>query len=153
MIAQEHAPMENAARTLSVADRLEIHELIAQYNIAEDSGEVDAWVCTFTQDGSFFGLRSGVTVTGHDELRRFMIKRLERPGVRQYVHWTSNIIITPTEEGARSRCYVMTVEQMPDASFRVRSMALKNDELRQEDGHWRFKSRVNSPWPDVEPGR
>ena len=144
--------MENGARTLSVADRLEIQELLARYNFYEDSGQVEPWVNSFTTDGGFMH-SSGKSYIGHDELRRFALDREKRPGARQSVHWASNLFITPTAEGAQAQYYVMLVEQLPDGSFRIRGMSRKTDELRQENGQWRFKFRGSAPLPDAGPSR
>jgi SnoaL-like domain len=135
------------ASPLSAEDRLEIQELIARYNFAEDSGAVEDWVNSFTADGSFTGQRKGVFVTGREQLRQYGTERQQRSDVGHYVHWTGNIIITPTAEGARAQCYVMMIEQTADGGLRVRGMSTKSDELRRESGRWRFKSRINTPWP------
>jgi pimeloyl-ACP methyl ester carboxylesterase len=137
---------------LSAADRLEIEDLIARYNVSEDIGDIDSWVSTFTRDGSFKGERHGTYITGHHGLRQFAIERRRRPGVDRYVHWTSNVIISATDEGARAKSYVMTIECAPQGGFRIRGLAIKTDELRREDGRWRFKSRVNTPWQQGEAG-
>ena len=137
--------MGNDTKTLSVADRLEIHELLARYYLAEDAGQVDAWVNTFTADGGFYK-RDGQACLGHDELRRFALKRSERPDARKYVHWTSNVTVSATEEGAQLQCYSMTVEHTPDG-YRIRGMAINTDELLHERGQWRFKSRRSAPLP------
>jgi hypothetical protein len=148
---RSHTPGQAASEAeggaLTPADRLQIYDLLARYNFTEDSGQIEPWVETFTEDGSFTGLRNHSHVAGHDDLRRFALARQERPDVRQYVHWTSNVVITPTQDGAQAQSYVMMVEQTPDGGFRIRGMSTKTDELRQERGQWRFKSRVNKPWP------
>ena len=142
--------MKNDAKTLSVADRLEIHELLARYYLAEDSALVDPWVSAFTKDGGFYK-RDGQACLGHDELRRFALKRQERPEAREYVHWTSNLLVTPTEDGAQLQYYSMTVQQTADG-YRIRGMAINTDELRQENGQWRFKSRRSVSCPAGESG-
>ncbi len=136
---------------LTAADRVDIYELIARNNTAEDTGDIEGWVNTFTPDGSFEGRRQGNSVAGHDALRRFATDRLKRPDRVANTHWNGNITITPTAEGARAESYAMIIERAPDGSLRVRSMATKTDELRRENGQWRFKSRINAPWPETPP--
>jgi actinorhodin biosynthesis protein ActVIA len=136
---------------LTAEDRVEIYELIARYNTTEDNGDIEGWVDTYTVDGNFTGLRQGNSITGHDELRKFATERLKRPDRVSNAHWSSNITITPTAEGAQAQSYVLIVERLPDGTLRMRSMASKLDELRKENGRWKFKSRINKPWPDAPP--
>jgi hypothetical protein len=140
-----------AVTALTAEDRVEIYELIARYNATEDGGDIESWVDTYTTDGTFTGLRQGNSITGHDALRKFAIERLRRPGQISAAHWNSNTTITPTAAGAQAQSYVLIIEKATDGSLRMRSMATKLDELRKENGRWRFKSRINKPWPDDPP--
>ena len=44
---------------LTAEDKLEIMELVARYNHAQDQDDYDGWVDTFTEDGVFESPRSG----------------------------------------------------------------------------------------------
>ncbi len=56
--------------TASFEDKFAIQELIARYSHAIDSGNYDAWVNCFAEDGAFQGSRSGRFV-GRAELKKF----------------------------------------------------------------------------------
>ena len=56
--------------SLPASDKIEIQELVARYNRAIDSGDVEGWVDTFLPDGVFEGLVVP-TFRGHTELRAF----------------------------------------------------------------------------------
>jgi hypothetical protein len=138
-------------RSLTAADRLEIQELIARYSQTEDQGDVEGWVDTFTVDGTFQPPLPANAISGRGALEKFATARFQRLDAGNASHWNINIIISPSAEGAQARSYEMVVELLPDGTFRVRSVEVKSDQLRVENGHWRFKSRVNVRWRDAEP--
>jgi hypothetical protein len=140
-----------SVRPLTADDRLDIQDLISQHSITTDTGDIDGWVTTYAKDGNFEGQRRGNAVRGHEALRQFSVDRLKRPDLANASHWNGNVLITPTAEGARAKSYEMTIERLADGTYRVLSVSIKNDELIREDGHWRFKSRVNTPWPVAAP--
>ena len=125
---------------LSAEDRLEIQQLIARYSFYEDSGQAESYASLFTSDGTFFG-GGDKTVTGREALARFARQRWEtRPQVRKWTHWVSNIVITPTPDGAEAKSYSMVVEKNDD-DYKIVKTSGKQDELRREDGIWRFHVR------------
>jgi hypothetical protein len=143
--AASSAVTGGAAGVLTAADRLEIQELINRYAVAEDSGDVDDWVGTFTVDGVFKPPEG--TIIGREALRAFIIARLKRAEAARTLHWVGNSLVKPSAEGAHALSYETVIERMGDGTFRIRSVETKHDELRRENGHWRFKSRFNTPWP------
>jgi len=134
--------------TIGVGDRLEIHELMARYDMAEDSGDLAGWVATFSRDGGFVGRRTGVTVTGHADLLAFAVERAARPDIGTYLHRTTNIIIDEAAFGATAQSCVMMIAKSDNGTYSVRGVAIKTDELVREDGRWRFRLRINNPWPE-----
>jgi uncharacterized protein (TIGR02246 family) len=128
---------------LSAEDRLEIQQLIARYSFYEDSGQAESYASLFTSDGTFFG-GGDKTVTGREALARFARERWEtRPQVRKWTHWVSNIVITPTPDGAEAKSYSMVVEKNGNDGndYKIVKTSGKHDELRREDGSWRFHVR------------
>jgi hypothetical protein len=139
---QQSAPTTG---TLSADDRFEIHQLIeGEYFLYEDNGKFEPWAELFTTDGSFFP--AGKTpVFGRKSLVEFARNRWEtRPEVRNWRHVVTNIVIRATAEGAEADCYQTTVEKV-GSEYRVRLLSRKADELRREDGKWRFYSRRAFP--------
>lgn len=126
--------------TLSADDKLEIQELIAEYSFHEDTGNAEAWGALFTADGRFCG-RNKPPVVGRDNLIAFARKRWEtKPQVHHRAHWVSNIIIRASQDGATASSYQMSIDKDEDA-YRIVSLTGKEDELRKEDGKWRFHVR------------
>ena len=143
--------METNARKLSAEDRMDILELYARHNHAIDSGDVETLIALFTADGGFVQPGSGRFYSGRDVLRDFFRKRTGRSDVRNYVHWTSNVMITATGQGADVRSYGMLVENA-EGGHRIRNASLKLDQLRREEGQWRFHLRRAEPWPAGKAG-
>ena len=95
------------------------------------------------RDGTFVGLE-GKAVTGRDNLVKFIQARNAKPSVQTRTHWASNIIIRPSANGATAESYQMTVDQGGE-TFRVSGTHIKVDELRRENGKWRFYHRRSVP--------
>ncbi len=124
------------AATLSAQDYADIQQLYARYNWAIDAGDVEGYVALYTPDGSFN------TFTGADGLRTFMKSR--PAGTRR--HWNSNLVITPSPEGASGKVYLLLVDvgAKPPA---ISTAARYQDVLVKSGGAWRFKKRQTSPDP------
>jgi SnoaL-like domain len=105
--------------TLTVADRLEIHELLARRAYAADSHDVEAWVDTFTPAGVLEqpdvvldlpggASRMETTVSGAGELRAFLEASL--PNIVGLRHWISNVITEASPDGAVARSLFNVVD-------------------------------------------
>ena len=122
--------------SLTAQDYVEIQMLYAQYNHNIDSGNIEGYVALFTPDGSF---NNNV---GQEGLRTFMKNR--NGGTRR--HWNTNLLITPTPEGAKGAVYLMFVDvgMKPPA---ITSAGRYEDSLVKTAQGWRFKQRRNFPDP------
>ena len=139
--------MTDAVRTkasLTADDRLEIHELIARYSTYEDTGDADAIAALFADDGMTVSSR-GVSTVGRSAIAESARRRWEKPEVHREAHWSTNVIVEPTEDGAEARSYHLILVVDEDRSIRVRGLAAKLDRLRREDGRWVFVKREALP--------
>src|SRR5262245_46079215 len=84
------------AGALTAQDYADIQQLYARYNWAIDAGDVEGYVALYTSDGSFN------TFNGAEGLRTFM--KNVQGGTRR--HWNSNLVITPSPEGANGKVYL-----------------------------------------------
>lgn len=126
---------------LSVADHIEIHDLLARYNHAIDAGDAPAWAATFTSDGAFTS--SGRTRTGTQELQAFAVDFATRmPGSR---HWVSNVVIEGDDDRATMRCYLQLLKTGAGSPPTIATTARYEDTLRRVDGVWKFASRTVVP--------
>ncbi len=65
--------------------------------IAIDTGDAEGYAATFTPDGVFN------TFKGHDALVGFIHNWHDKMGGANRRHWNTNLLITPTAEGATAR--------------------------------------------------
>ena len=125
---------------LTPMDYIEIQQLYARHSIALDMGDGTARGALFTRDGSYSNLMSGHKPTPRSELVRATIAR-GNIGER---HLITNLIITPTKEGADGFAYLAMV----NAAGKVHT-GFYNDKLVKTPEGWRFAARVG--WYDVDP--
>jgi actinorhodin biosynthesis protein ActVIA len=120
---------------LSADDYIEIQQLYARYNNAIDTGDAEAYAATFTPDGSFNNFK------GHDALVGFIHNWHDKMGGANRRHWNTNLLITPTAEGAHGTVYLMLL----DVSTRpptIGTAAKYDDELVKTKDGWLFTKRV-----------
>jgi hypothetical protein len=132
---------------VSLADRIAVEALLAEYAFAFDQGRPDEWAATFTPDGEFRN-RAGDVVRGTAELRAFAASFAATDDVtRTNQHWTTNIMLTPLDADRMSlRCYGMIVT-VAEGEPRIRSITGYDDEVRRVGGRWRFSRRAVAGWP------
>jgi hypothetical protein len=136
-IAAQTAP----ATTLTAQDFVEIQQLYARYNWALDSGDAEGYASTFTPDGVFNNN------TGHDAIVKFA--NTFHAGLGSHVkHWNTNLMITPSADGARGQVYLVLVDFGTKPATIVTS-ATYADELVKTAQGWRFKKRATKG--DVAP--
>ncbi len=116
---------------MTTQDYIDISQLYARYNAAIDDGDADAWVDTFTSDGVFNKL------SGRGQLLKFATE--DYTG-RHWRHWSSNLIITPTPEGAAGTAHVLLIDVRMDPPSIARALR-SEDLLVKTDSGWRFQSR------------
>ena len=120
---------------LTADDYIEIQQLYARYNNAIDSGDAEGYAATFTPDGVFNNFN------GHDALVGFIKNWREKMGGANRRHWNTNLVITPTADGASGTVYLflMDVGVRPPT---IGTAAKYEDQLVKTANGWRFKKRV-----------
>jgi hypothetical protein len=134
-----------ASAAQTIEDQFAIRELVARYNYAIDEGRADEWVNTFVPDGTFESSALG-THTGADALLSFAKGYIEAfPGR----HCTSDFVIEIDGDDARSRCYLIAVNNgtMPPS---ILATAVYEDVLRRTPDGWRFVHRKVVPDTAIE---
>ena len=129
-----------AQRGLTAMDYIEIQQLYARYNEAIDAGDAEAFADTFTPDGAFN------TFKGRQGLIDFMAQWTGRLNGANRRHWNTNLIITPSSEGATGSVYLILL----DVSVRppaIASTARFSDTLVKTARGWRFKTRTTRADP------
>ena len=130
------------------SDRLEIHELTARYAWSLDTGDADAFVACFCQNGELVWdvFETEGRWRGQLALRRFIDYFRQRPESAGRQHHVSNLIVAPAATGARARSYVAVAMRCADGPHRLNVMGYYEDELQRENGRWLFARRYIRDW-------
>jgi actinorhodin biosynthesis protein ActVIA len=125
---------QKSAKSLTAQDLVEIQQLYAKYNWTLDSGDAEGYASTFTPDGVF---NNNV---GKDAIVKFA--NGFHTGMGNHVkHWNTNLMITPSAEGASGQVYLVLVDFATKPPSIVTS-ATYSDELVKTAQGWRFKKRA-----------
>lgn len=112
----------------------EIRSLVAKYNGAFDSGDVESWLETFSPDGVFSSKGQG-DVVGHDALREWFAGRSHTT-----IHVTTDATITSDGEEMHHVCTVLVFRREDDGVL-LSSVGQYDDWLIKRPEGWRFRSR------------
>lgn len=134
--------------SLAALDRLEIHELAARYAWSLDTGDETAFIDCFCRDGELVWdvFETEGRWRGTAALRAFIGYFRGRPESAGRQHHVSNLIVTPTPEGAIAKCYVAVALRREEGPHALHVMGWYEDELRREEGRWRFLRRCIRDW-------
>ena len=123
----------SAAGKLTTQDYIDIEQNYAKYYHTIDAGDPEGWADTFTDDGNFNGT-SG---------RAALIESRRRAGPSKTRHVVSNLVITPTAEGANGSLYVFIVDPQ-EVPVKINSYSRYDDTLVKTSRGWRFKTKMRS---------
>ncbi len=129
----------STATAQSIEDQFAIRELVARYNYAIDEGRPEEWVATFVPDGTFESSALG-THSGADALLAFAKGYIAAFNGR---HCTSDFVIEVDGDDARSRCYLIAVNN--SAAPIISATAVYEDILKRTPEGWRFVHRKVAP--------
>ena len=123
---------------INTSDRITIQELIAKYNLAIDTKNIDEWTNTWTDDGIWtatFGEAKGKT-----ELHN-MIDQVTNEFANGKRHLSTNIIIEDAPNnmaGAKSYLTVIEAKKTPEV---VASGTYSDIIKKNNNGEWKFVQR------------
>lgn len=135
-VGQTAMPMQ-----LTADDYVAIQQLYASYAQALDKGEGERFAATFVEDGEFTGGRGPGRA---DEVRtprkgRSALTLMgSRSGTR---HFTANLVVTPTAEGAKGSCYLLLYNARTTPPSFVETAIYDDTLVKTADG-WKFRKRV-----------
>src|SRR5262249_32288067 len=102
-----------------------------------DAGEADKWADLFTPDGTFGN------AVGHDALVEFA-KRVHEQRKGSALHLDSNLMITPTPQGASGSIYGVTYDVTTKPPTVIATSVYTHVLVKTSNG-WRLKSRTIRP--------
>lgn len=120
--------------SLTAQDYAEISQLYSRYNWAIDGGDAAGYADTFTPDGVFN------TFTGRDALVKFATDYTGR----HRRHWNSNLVITPTADGAAGKVYLLLVDVSAKPPAIANAVQYEDILVKTASG-WKFKQRKTRP--------
>jgi hypothetical protein len=134
---------------IPVEDRLDLHELIARYAWALDTGDADGYVDCFFEDGWIEHDPPGLS-RGRAEIRKLTeFLWYEHPA--NYLgrqHRMSQVLMTPEQDGVRIHAFwsILQHDVATDQNF-IYGLGLWNGlAARDADGEWRLRSLIVDIW-------
>ena len=133
--------------SLGADDRFAIQDLYASQFWALDTGDVEAYVGTFTADAV---LEMAERHEGRDAIRRFAIAfRAGDPWLLGSQHAISQLRVEGDGVRATVRAYVQRFHRLPGWNRNNSSVVWVghyDDVLRKQDGTWRFERQFAKAW-------
>jgi hypothetical protein len=147
MSSTHHETLATTDR-LSVEDRLDIQELFARYAWGLNTGDIDAVLACFTEDGALEHPPQG-RCQGRDAIRELLEELwYGRPGWfigRQ--HLANHFLITAEGEGARVKAFFSILQYQSDyESHFVFGLGNWDNYCVKRDGRWLFQTLTVHPW-------
>jgi hypothetical protein len=141
----------------SLADRIEIQDLLTRYATAIDTGEWDLLDEVFTPDATLDYTTSGGIKGGFEDIKRWLAEVLPMFTVRQ--HLVTNHHITVDGDRATSESYLFNPMVLPvkDSERVVMVGAGYRDQLIRTPNGWRIADRLelhgwSHNWPGAKDG-
>ncbi len=135
---------------LTIADRLGLQDLIADYSWALDTGDADGLVACFTEDCE---MREEVfddpdIWLGHEGIRGLMAHYANAPGFPGRQHHVTQVKYFPQADGTvRIKAFAFVTECHEEPPYELRFCGYYDDHaVKTADDRWRFKERVVRLW-------
>jgi hypothetical protein len=147
--------MTSAMPRLSPGDHVEITNLYAQYNLASDAGDAEAYAACFTPDGVLLVQGLSLTATGamqrggelriegREALTAFKHRDVGGRNGRYRRHWNGSLALRRLDgERVEGRCYLQAYNGEPGALPALAQTGVYLDVLVRRGGAWRYLSRT-----------
>ena len=134
----------NPGRSLMPQDYAEIQQLYATYAWAIDTRADNgmAYARTFTADGEFYNAATNERFVGHAEIAAMITSTNNGQPSPVPTHFTTNIVIEPSREGARGAAYLLVMASGQGAAPTIPATSTYRDVLVKTSDGWRFKQRM-----------
>jgi 3-phenylpropionate/cinnamic acid dioxygenase small subunit len=132
---------EQSKPKFAADDFLEIQALYNNYAHYFDAGQGEKWAALWTEDGEFtHGYGPGQASANRTPAKGMaaLVRTGSTSGTR---HFVTNLVITPTADGAKGSCYLLLYSARTNPPSFVET-AIYDDTLVKTSQGWRFKKRV-----------
>lgn len=117
-------------------DKVEIVEVLARFDLAVDSADIEAYVALFTENAVLE--TNGTTARGHEALRALFVE--ETTLARGRRHLSLNPVVLSTEgDSATATSYLVVIEA--EKAPAVVASGVFFDTLQRVDGRWKLARR------------
>jgi hypothetical protein len=132
----------------SVGDRLAIHDLLARYAWALDTGDIDRLLECFTSDAVVIEevFEDPDRWQGHPGIRRLAEHYRDSAGFPGRQHHVSQVLIAGSAPRCSVRSFAFVTECRGEPPYGLRFAGYYEDEVRKSKGIWRFAQRVIRLW-------
>ncbi|HXW63237.1 MAG TPA: nuclear transport factor 2 family protein [Candidatus Acidoferrales bacterium] len=137
-----------SAKRLTVADRIAINDLMAQYAWALDTGDVDRLVACFTANAVVIEevFEEPDRWEGRDNIRRFAEHFRHVPNFPGRQHHLSQLIVKGNSKRCSARSFVFVTECQGEPPYTLRFTGYYDDQLVKVGSRWLFRERVIRLW-------
>jgi uncharacterized protein (TIGR02246 family) len=134
--------------SVSAADKIEIHELLARYAWSFDTADVEGFVSCFAPDAVMCEdvFEDVDRWVGHDQIRSMAQHFFSMPGFGGRQHHVSQILIDGSSDRCRVRAFIIVVEPREGEPCAVPFAGHYDDVVVKIDGRWLFQERLVRHW-------
>jgi len=135
-------------RPLTVADRIAINDLLAEYAWALDTGDVDALVACFTSEAVVIEevFEDADRWEGRDNIRRFAEHYRKVPNFPGRQHHLSQLIVKGDSKRCSARSFAFVTECHGEPPYTLRFTGYYEDKLVKVSNRWLFHERIIRLW-------
>lgn len=135
-------------KSLTIRDRLAIHDLLAHYAWALDTGDVDRLLDCFTPDAVVIEevFEDPDRWEGHANLRRLAEHYKSAPDFPGRQHHVSQVLIEGDAMQAQVRSFALVTECRGEPPYIVRFAGYYEDRVVKVRRRWQFAERIIRLW-------
>jgi hypothetical protein len=139
---------QKSAKRLSLSDRAAIHDLLARYAWALDTGDIEALLDCFVPDAVVIEevFEDPDRWEGHTGIRQLAEHYRGTPDFPGRQHHVSQVLVSGQAPRCAVRSFAFVTECRGEPPYLLRFAGYYEDEVRKRKGVWRFSERIIRLW-------
>lgn len=135
-------------KPLRIRDRLDIHDLLARYAWALDTGDVDGLISCFTRNAVVIEevFEEPDRWEGHAGIRRLAEHYRSVPDFPGRQHHVSQVLLSGDQARAAIRSFAFVTECRAEPPYLLRFAGYYEDEVVKRRAVWLFERRIIRLW-------
>jgi len=136
------------AKPLTIADRIAIQDLLAEYAWALDTGDVDALVACFTPNAVVIEevFEDPDRWEGRENIRRFAEHYRNVPNFPGRQHHVSQLVVKGNSRECSARSFAFVTECQGEPPYTLRFAGYYDDKVAKVRRRWLFRQRIIRLW-------